>query len=173
MTLFERLAGGESRSDGPSLLVEVGTGAGVRVRGRLTWLGGGRMVDLLNQWPEPVVTLAQPTLDSGERGASAVLPRHEIVWMRPLETERGYGDVLAHVKKVAKPVLLHAGPFQIRGLAHTFEGVRWSDFVLALGDHFFPLTQVVVGSTSMEQVEVPFLAVNAGRVTALVALEEG
>lgn len=173
MTLLERLSGGEPRSEGQNLLVEVGTGAGVRVRGRLAWLGGGRLVDVLNQWVDPVVTLAQPTLDSGERGVSAVLPRHEIVWIRPLEPERGYGDVLAHVKKIAKPVLLHAGPFQVRGLAHTFEGVRWADFVLGLGQQFFPLTKVVAGSASMEQVEVPFLAVNAGRVTALVALDEG
>lgn len=151
-----------------TVLVEAWTGAAVPIRAELTVVGVRGVLGQLNAEPGPVLTLTKASLEWESGAAVVILPLHELLWLRPVGVELAPRDSLLRVAKAQRPVVVHVGPFEISGTAHVHPDVRWADFLSAA--RFFALTSARVAWHG-QQLEVAFAAVNAKRVSALIAVE--
>ena len=72
----------------------------------------------------------------------------------------------------AQVVLVHVGPFQVRGTPQVFHQIDWSDYLLACSSdgRFFALADAHVSGPDTD-LQIPVLAVNAARVAALMTLD--
>lgn len=152
-----------------SALVEIGTSTGGLVRGRLRRVGAVGLVDALNHSIEPAIALDGATFEGSAQPAVAIVRRQEVLWARTLEPEPE-PEPPPRPGTLPRPVLLHVGPFELRGMLHVYPRVVWADFLLALEDQFFPLRSVLVSAPG-GVASAPLLAVNAARVAALVAVD--
>jgi hypothetical protein len=168
-----------SRSADGRLHVAVGLAGGALLRGRLGMRGAGRVVDFLNNNVEPFVTLA-PTVAAGGAAShsTVVVVRQAMVWVAALEPEPVRWQP-AHAGTIgasgalprAHPVIVHAGPFEVRGVAHVYPGANWQDYLMANRgpSAYLPLAEArVAGPTG--SFEAPVVAVSASRIDALLGL---
>jgi hypothetical protein len=154
------------------LQVAAGLAGGAQVRGRLPLRGAGRVVDLLNNWNEPTLQLGAAS------AGTVVVVRPELVWLCALEPEPvawapspGGRFGTSQPLLQARPVVVHAGPFELTGTLHTYPAVSWPDFLLAqtAPGSFFALANArIVGPSGT--LEAPAVAINATRVSALLSL---
>lgn len=158
----------------PTLAIEAGiaAGSGLTVRGALPMRGAARLSDALNHWTEPLIPLRQAMPAAQGRGDTVtVIERQALLWVRPLEAEARQVDPAVWVEKDPRPVLLYAGPFEVRGTAYTFRGARWMDFREGLQGQFFPLVDARIAWAG-GAVDAPLVVVNAACVAALIGGEE-
>jgi hypothetical protein len=153
------------------LLVVIGLVSGAQVRGRLGRRPAEHIVDRLNNWPDPMLRLGPGA------PVRTIVARSEMAWVYPLQVgadERGSSSMPAHAaERAATPaVLIHVGPFEVRGTPKLFHEVDWADFLLACASdrRFFVLVDVHLSGPETD-LQVPLLAVNAARVGALATLD--
>lgn len=132
------------------------------------------MIDALNNWTDAAVPFTHARAGDHPEAELAVVLRQEILWARPMEPEPARGPDDDRVEKVQREVVAHLGPYQLRGIAHTFTEVQWVDFMIALSGRFLPLTRVrLTAPATGLSLQMPFVAMNASRLTSLFVLAEG
>jgi hypothetical protein len=154
-----------------SLLVEMGLVSGVSVRGRLPLRGHRRVIDALNDVVDGAMRLTHSVMDQEKATSVAVVRRSEVAWIRPIEREPTGTNLEAVVAKRERSLIAYVGSCEIRATAYTFDQVRWTDFLQALGVRFFPVVNARV-TTASSSFQAPFIALNAGCVAALLAIED-
>jgi hypothetical protein len=72
----------------------------------------------------------------------------------------------------AQAVLVHVGPFEVRGTPQVFHQVDWAEYLLACSTdgRFFALADAHLSGPETD-LQIPVLVVNAARVAALMALD--
>lgn len=164
-----------SQTDDGRLAIAAGLAGGGQLRARLELRGAGRVVEFLNNWVEPTLVLGS-TLDPDSSAASVVIVRAELVWMTAVEAEpvpwipNGSARFSAAALPQARQVIVHAGPFELRGALHTYADASWPDFLHAHSgpSAFFSLADAhITGPGS--SLDVSAVAVNGDRVAALLS----
>lgn len=124
------------------------------IRGRLEIRPPRRLIDALNDRDRPFLLLTEATIrslfpvpEADEVRASSVLVRKKHILLAWLMEESGVHERAEHtVPRVAQSVVLHVGPFIVRGVVYL---MRMTSLVQAwdtLRDDFFALTDASASS---------------------------
>jgi hypothetical protein len=147
--------------------VVVGLAGGTEVRGWLRVPGAWGVADLLNNVREPVLTL--DSAPDGQSG-SVVVTRSNAAWIGALGPEpASNGEQHGGGSHCERSVVVHVGPFEVRGMIRTQADVQWSNFLVGRSGppaEFVPLANARVAACP--ELMFPMVAVNVALVGALL-----